>query len=152
LDPAAILRGDKSRQLLAVVVRGDRREAAAADREDARPLGLDASAGLSVVGGLYELFLTRADLQRQCAPARLRQQIVGLEPKAALTTEPEPVETCRGEHDGVQPALAALAQPRIDVAAKRLDRQFWLEREELRLAPDRRGTDTHSGPELCRAA
>src|SRR5215470_17203538 len=99
------------------MVRGNRREAAAADREDACPLGLHATAGLGITGGPHELLLTGTDLQRQRALTRLGQHLVGIEPKADLTTQPESVETCRREHDNVQPALAALAEPRIDVAA-----------------------------------
>src|SRR5213078_1956771 len=152
LDPAAVLRGDERRQLLAVVVRGHRRETATADGEDAGALRLDAAAGLGVVGSRNELLLAGTDLQRERALARLGQQLGGIEPQADLSPEPQPVEAGRGEHDRVQPALAALAQPRIDVPAERLDRQLWFEREQLRLAPDRRGADAHPRAYFRRSA
>ena len=49
-----------------------------------------------------------------------------------LGVQAEAVETTGGQHDRVEAALAALAQPRVDVAAQRLDRERRLEREQLR--------------------
>ena len=43
-----------------------------------------------------------------------------------------------------RPALAALAQPRVDVPAQRLDRERRLEREQLRAPAHRRGADPHA--------
>ena len=71
---------------------------------------------------------------------------------ADLAGEAEPVEPAGGEHDRVEPALAALAQPRVDVPAQRLDRQLRLEREQLCAPPHRRGADPHPGPQLGGAA
>ena len=48
-----------------------------------------------------------------------------------LVGEPQPVEPAGREHDRVEAALAALAEPRVDVAAERLDRERGLEREQL---------------------
>ena len=69
---------------VAVVVRGDRREAAAADRGHDRPLGLDTAPRLRVVGRADEMLLARAHLQRERALRRLRQQLVRLEAMADL--------------------------------------------------------------------
>jgi hypothetical protein len=71
---------------------------------------------------------------------------------ADLGAEAEAVEAARGEHDRVEPALAALAQARVDVSAQRLDRERRLEREQLRLPPCGRGADAHARPDLGRAA
>ena len=67
--------------------------------------------------------------------------------QADLVREPEPVEAAGREHDRVEPALARLAQARVDVAAQRLDRERRLEREQLRAAAHRRGADAHAGPD-----
>ena len=58
----------------------------------------------------------------------------GSSAQADLVREPEPVEPAGREHDRVEPALAQLAQARVDVAAQRLDRERRLEREQLRRA------------------
>ena len=138
---------------LAVVVRRHRREAAAADRGDARALGLDATARLRVVDARR-----RAPPRPRAPAARARP---GPPPAAARPgrsgspisrAEAEPVEPARGEDDRVEPALAALAQARVDVAAQRLDRERRLEREQLRAPAHRGGADAHPGPELGRAA
>src|SRR2546430_13401523 len=56
----SILGGDEGRESLAVVVGGDRRQAAAPDCKDARPLGLDAPAGLGMVGARNKLLFPHA--------------------------------------------------------------------------------------------
>ena len=66
--------------------------------------------------------------------------------------EPEPVEPARREDDRVEPPLAALAQPGVDVAAERLDRERRLEREQLRPPAHRRRPDPHPGPNPVGAA
>ena len=71
---------------------------------------------------------------------------------ADLGGEAEPVEAARREHDRVEAALAALAQTRVDVPAKRLDRERRLEREQLCLPPRGRGADPHPRRDLRRAA
>ena len=59
----------------AVVVRGDGREAAAADRRDDRALGLDAAPRLLVVGRGDEMLLACAHLERERALRGFRQQL-----------------------------------------------------------------------------
>jgi hypothetical protein len=71
LEPRAVFRGNESGQLLAVVVRGDRRQATAADRKDTGALGLDAAPRLRVIGGTDQPRLARPDLQRERALAGL---------------------------------------------------------------------------------
>src|SRR5438874_2039086 len=152
LEPRAVLRGDERGQLLAVVVRGNRCEATAADGEDARSLRLDTAPRLRVIAGRDELFLTGANLQGECALSGLRQQLVRVEAASDLVPEPEPVEAAGRQHDRVQAALAALAQTRVDVAAERLDRELGLERQQLCLAADRGSPDAHPRPQLRDAA
>ena len=118
-------------------------EAAALDGGDDRALRLDAAARLRVVGVRDELLLAGTDLQRERALRRLRQHHVRLEPQADLVGEPETVEAARREDDRVEPALAALAQPRVDVAAQRLDRERGLEREQLCTPARGRRADAH---------
>ena len=65
----------------------------------------------------------RPNLQRQRSLPGLGQQLIRLEAAADLGAEPEPVEPTRRQHDRVEAALAALAQPRVDVPAQRLDRE-----------------------------
>ena len=92
--------------------------------------------------------------RRTCSASdlpRLGEQLGRLEAAADLGLEAEPVEPARGQHDRVQPALAALAQPRVD-AAQRLDRERRLEREQLGAAAHRRRPDPHPGPQLGRPA
>src|SRR5437870_72104 len=65
---------------------------------------------------------------------------------AGAALDPRAVLVC------VEPALAALAQPRVDVPAQRLDRERRLEREKLCAPPHRRRPNPHPGPDLVRAA
>ena len=134
------------------MVRGDGSKAATADRGDASALRLDAPARLRVVGCGDEVFLTGANLQRQCALPRLGDELAGIEAAADLGSEAETVEPTGGEDDRVEAALTAFAQPCVDVPAQRFDRERRLEREQLRLAPDRRGADAHVSADLVRAA
>src|SRR5581483_3000452 len=116
----------------AVVVGGNRGQAASADGGDCRPLGLDPEARRRVVCCRDALLLPGTHLQRERALPRPGQELGGIEATADLVREAEPVEAAGREDDGVEPALGALAQARVDVAAKRLDRQRRLEREQLR--------------------
>src|SRR5207237_7170957 len=92
LGPRAILGGDEGRESLAVVVGGDRRQAAAPDCKDARPLGLDAPAGLGMVGARNKLLFPHAYLKRKRPLAGLRQQVIRLEATADLGGQAETVE------------------------------------------------------------
>ena len=57
------------------------------------------------------------------APCAASGSIVSAGSRSPISLgEPEPVEAAGGEHERVEPALARLAQPRVDVAAQRLDR------------------------------
>ena len=130
----------------AVVVRRDRSEAAAADR--ARPPRARPRRGGASRRGRPR----RRDAPRRRGPAaRARPAPAsgsissGSKRWPISRAEAEPVEAARGEDDRVEPALAALAQPRVDVAAQRLDRERRLEREQLRLPPHRRRADAHPG-------
>src|SRR5262245_42409177 len=105
-----------------------RREAAAADRGDATALGLDATARLGVVRRLGECLVAASHLNGECTLPGLRKQLLRVEASPDVRGEAEPIETAGGEHDRVEAALAAFAQTRVDVAAKRLDREVRLER------------------------
>ena len=88
LDPGAVLVGDERGQRRAVVVRGDRGEAAAADERDAAALGLDAPARLGVVGRRDESLLAGAHLERERALARLGKQLRRVEAMPDLAPRP----------------------------------------------------------------
>src|SRR5207244_295029 len=120
------------------VVRSDRGETAAAHRRDAGALGLDTPSRLLVVRACDELLLAASDLERERALRRLGKEVDRGKAPPDLAREPEPVEPARREHDRVEPALAALAEPRVDVPAQRLDRERRLEREELSAPAHRR--------------
>ena len=117
------------------MVRRDGCQAATADREDTCALGLDTAARLRVVGASNHFLLARAHLQGERALAGLRQELLRLKAVTDLGVQAEAVEAARRQHDGVEPALPAFAQPRLDVAAQRLDRERRLEREQLRASP-----------------
>src|SRR5919204_1364745 len=65
LDPAAVFGRYEPRQLLAVVMGGNRCETAAADRCDAGTLRLDTEPRLGVIGRGNERLLAGPDLQRK---------------------------------------------------------------------------------------
>src|SRR5207302_2891240 len=119
---------------------------------DTGPLRLDATSRLRVVGGAGEIALAFTDLQRECALPRLGDDLVRLEAVTDLGREAEPIEAAGRQHDRVEPALAALAQPGVDVPAQGLDRESRLEREQLRLAAHGGGADAHPRTDLLPAA
>ena len=123
----------------------NRSEAAASDERDTTPLRLDPAARLFVVRARDELLLAGPNLERERSLTRLRKQLVRIEPVTDLTPEPESVEPAGRKHHGVEPALAALAQARVDVPPERLDREGRLERQELRPPADGRRSDPHPG-------
>ena len=69
-----------------------------------------------------------------------------------LLFEVETVEAAGREDDRIQPALAAFAQTRFDVAAHGLDRERRFECEQLGLPPDRRRPHPHARTQLAGAA
>ena len=89
LEPRPVLVGHERRQRRAVVVRGDRREAAASDQRRAAALGLDTTARLGVVGDRDELLLARPDLERERALSRLGHELLRIE------TQPDLVRRAR---------------------------------------------------------
>src|SRR5207244_361904 len=91
LDPGAVLVRDQRGQTVAVVVRRDGLEAAAADHGHTGALRFDARAGLLVSGALDELLLPGADLERDRPLTRLGKQLVGIEAVPDLGAEAEPV-------------------------------------------------------------
>src|SRR4051812_29003279 len=105
------------------MVRGDRRETSATDCSDCGALRLDTAARLVVVGGSDEMLFAGANLECERPLRRLGQHLIRLEAVSDLAGETKPIEAARGEHDCVEPALSALAQTRVDVAAKPFDRQ-----------------------------
>jgi len=123
-------------------------EAATADDGDAAALGLDPVPRLNVICGCDDVLLAETNLQRERTLPRLGQKLVRLEALFDLSGEAEAVEPAGREHNGVEPPLASLSQPRIDVAAQRFDREGRLEREQLSPPPHRRGTDPQPGPQL----
>src|SRR5215216_7400884 len=94
----------------------NRREAAPADRGDARSLGFDAPARLRVIRVRDTVLLPRSNLQRERTLAGFGEHLLGVEAPVDLVGEPEPVETARSEDDSVEAALGPLAQAGIDVA------------------------------------
>src|SRR5579862_1298908 len=82
LDPGPVLRRHQAGARRAVMVRGNRSEAAAADGGHYRALGLDAHTRLAVVHSLYEPLVARPHLQRECALARLGKHRLRIEPEA----------------------------------------------------------------------
>src|SRR5436305_6998175 len=152
LDPRPVLRRDEPGQDQAVVVRRDWSKAATADSSHDRALGLHPPARLRVVGRGHEMLVARPHLKGEGTLARLGQHLPRLEAVPDFVAEPEPVEPARGEHDRVEPALATLAQARVDVAAQRLDRERRIAREQLRLPPNRSRPDAHARSQLRRAA
>src|SRR4051794_37261181 len=117
--------------------------APASEREDARPLCLDPRVRVPIADMGDKVLFPCTNLKRQGALARFREEVVRVEAEPDLTVEPEPVEPAGREDHGVEAALAAFAQARVDVPAQRLDRQLRLERQQLSLAPARRGAAPH---------
>jgi hypothetical protein len=64
---------------------------------------------------------THLDAQR-ALPGR-RDHAGRLEQRADARRQAQALQACRGQHDGVEAALVELAQPRVEVAAQRLDLQ-----------------------------
>src|SRR5437764_11121670 len=152
LEPGAVLRGNERGQRFAVVVCGYGREAPAPDREATRTLRFDPSPCLCVVRVGNEPFFAGTHLERKRALARFGQELVRLEAVTDLGAETEAVEPAGREDDGVEAALTAFPQPRVDVPAERLDRELGLEREQLRSPSDRGGSDPHTPPKPGGAA
>ena len=98
------------------------------------------------------MLVPRPHLEGQGALPRLGQHHVGLEAVADLAPEPQPVEPTRSEHDRVEAALPTLPQARVDVAPQRLDRERFVERQQLRLPSHRGCPDPHSRSQLLRTA
>ena len=138
LEPRSVLVRDERRQHHAVVVGRDRREAArrrSARYTSARPPRGGASRR-----------------RRRPPPAAPRRRVPGARarpgPPRARAARVEALRRSRAarpsrssphgrEHDRVEAALAALPQPRVDVAAQRLDDERRLEREQLGAAARR---------------
>ncbi len=121
------------------------REATRAKRCDTGALRFDSLPRLGRVTRRDELLLPGAHLQRKRALCRLGQHQLDRKAQPDLGVQAEPVEPACREHERVEAALARLAQPRLDVAAQRLDRDRRLEGEQLRLAPHRSRADSHPG-------
>src|SRR5262249_1018697 len=117
LYPAAVVVRDQRGQRHAVVMRGHGCETTAAYGCDASSLRLDSPTRLWIVAAGGQLFLSRADLDREPALACLGEHLGRIEPAADRGGEAEPVETACGEDDGVETPLAALAETCVDVAA-----------------------------------
>ena len=107
----------------------DRGETAAAHGGHDGALRLDALPRLGIVRRRDEVLVVRPHLESERALPRLGEHRLRLEAVADLVAEPEPVEPARCEHDRVEPALPALAQTGVDVAAQRLDREHRIERQ-----------------------
>ena len=79
------------------------------------------------------------DAQR--ALPRCRQHLLGLEPRRDARMEPQPRQAGGGEHDGVVLPPVELRQARVDVAAQQAHLQAGMALDDLRLAPQARGSD-----------
>src|SRR6185295_18333117 len=95
---------------------------------------------------------TGPDLEGDSALPGLGHQLLGIEAMADLVAKPQPIKPGGSEHDGIEPPLAALAEPGIDVPAQRLDGEVGLESQQLRPSTRRGGSDPHSGAEAIGAA
>ena len=144
LDPRAVSSGDQRRERGAVVMGGDRSQAPAADERDATSFGLDTARASRRRRLRRRGAPRRPSPGARARPGRPRAASPRVEAQTDLAAEPEPVEPARGQHDGVEATLAALAQPRVDVAAQRLDRERRLEREQLCAPPRGRRADRAS--------
>ena len=153
LDPA--LRPRRRRAPSASRRRGARRPARGSRRRSARRSARSASTRRRVSGSSAAATSSSSPARTCSASApwpASGSSSPGSKRRPISRAEAEPVEAARREHDGVEPALAALAQARVDVAAQRLDRQRRLEREQLRAPAHRGRADPHPGPQLGRAA
>ena len=112
-------------------------EAATADQRNSQPLGLHAPARLGIVHGSDEMLFPGANLQRERTLTGLGQHDAGIESRSDLGLQAKPIQAAGRKHAGIEAALAALAQSRVDVSAQRLDGQRRLEREQLRATPHR---------------
>ena len=88
------------------MVRRNRSQAPAAHRGHAGALRLDPAPCLRVVDAGDKPLLTHTDLDRESALSGLRQQLLRIEPPTDLVREAEPIESARGENDGVEPTSA----------------------------------------------
>ena len=105
-------------------MRRDRRAAAAPEQGGAGPLAGQDPCGLGVADGGERSRVLVARLQGQESLAGLGQHLLDLDAEPDLVRKVEAIEPAGGEHDAVEPALAALAEPRVDVAAQALDAQI----------------------------
>src|SRR5215208_4343555 len=151
-NPRSVLGSYEPRKRDAVVERSNGSETSAADDCDAPSLRLDATPRLAVIRRRDEMLVAKTNLGRQSALPRLGQQLVRLEASVDLGGETESLQPAGGEDDSVEPPLASLAEPRVDVPAQRLDRELGLEREQLRPSSDRGCTNAQSRSQLRDAA
>ena len=89
-----------------------------------------------------------AHLETECALTRTRQHGVGLEQRADAGREAQPLQAGGGEHDRVVLPFVELAQPRVEVAAQRLDLQVGPLRAQLHDAAQARGADARAVRQL----
>ena len=75
-----------------------------------------------------------ADLDAERALARRRQADGRIEQAADAPAQAQAFQARGGQHDGVVVAAIELAEPGVEVAAQRLDRQLRMARADLRLA------------------
>src|ERR1700691_1609238 len=123
---------------------GERRLATAAQRS--RKGALCRQRGVS--GGIIEcsherararIVATALDADRSLTYCRQHRR--GGETGCDVRLEPEADEAGTGEDDGVQGAVLEAREARVDVAAQRLDAQVGPYGQDLRLAPQARGTE-----------
>ena len=114
------------RVLFPLGVGGERRLAAAAQRARERTLGRRRERRRTIgerPSAASEIAAIGAAFDRERTLAGRRQAVVRIEQRADPRAEPEPLQSGRRQDDRVVPAVVELAQPRVDVAAQRLDRR-----------------------------
>ncbi len=114
--------------------------AGAVERGKQRPFGMDRDAGRGVVQRRDEAggaSVACPDFEADGALGRRRGKQLRIEIGCYFVLAAEPVKPGNGEQGGVGDAFGQLAQPRVDIAAERHDRQVRPGPQHLRGAAQR---------------
>ncbi len=129
----------------------DRRLAARAERAGKRAFGVQLALGGAVAQRrerCRDALVTDARLDGERALADRGDELGQRGPGSAA----EALESRAREHDRLELALLELAQPRVDIAAERHDRDVGAQREQLRAAPQAARADTRAAREAGQRA